>query len=111
MKANDNAKRLILWLRQHQPATVAQIAASGIMNSRDASDSVQYAVRHGVLERVIRPGGSGNARVQYRLTGQALPVVKTAAGPSFDGLLEAWGIARTPPKLEAQTSRKLELAD
>ncbi|QQC64363.1 hypothetical protein [Paraburkholderia ginsengisoli] len=109
MKARHNAQKLIQWLHQHQPATVAQIAANGVMNSRDASDAVQYGVRHGVLERVKRPDASANARVQYRLTGQALPVLKTAAAPSFDGLLQAWGIARTPPQLEARTSRKLEL--
>jgi hypothetical protein len=111
MKAHDNAKQLMQWLRQHEPATVAQIAANGVLNSRDASDTVQYGVRHGVLERMKRPGAIGNARVQYRLTGQALPVLKTVAAPSFDGLLQAWGIARTPPHIEAHTSRKLELAD
>ena len=111
MKVHVNAQKLIQWLHKHQPATVAQIAANGLMNSRDASDAVQYGVRHGVLERVKRPGASANSRVQYRLTGQALPVPKTVTAPSFDGLLQAWGIARTPPQLEAPTSRKLELAD
>ncbi len=111
MKAHENAEKLTRWLRQHQPATVAQIAANGVLNSRDASDAVQYGVRHGVLERMKRPGASGNARVQYRLTGQALPVRKAVAAPSFDGLLQAWGIARTPPNIESHTSRKLELAD
>jgi hypothetical protein len=111
MKTNDNAQKLILWLREHQPATVAEIAANGVMNSRDASDAVQYSVRHGVLERVKRPGASANARVQYRLTGQALPVLKTPTAPSFDGLLQAWGIASTPPQLEARTARRIEIAD
>ena len=111
MKTHNNTKKLMQWLRQHQPATVAQIAANGVLNSRDASDAVQYGVRHGALDRVKRPGVSGNERVQYRLTGQALPVLKAAATPSFDGLLQAWGIARTPPELEAYTSRKLELTD
>jgi hypothetical protein len=111
MKAHDNAQKLIRWLRQNQPATVAQIAANGVLKSRDASDAVQYGVRHGALERVKRPGVSANERVQYRLTGQALPVLKTVAAPSFDGLIQAWGIARTPPQLAARTSRKLELTD
>lgn len=111
MKAHDNAKKLMQWMRQHQPATVAQIAANGVLNSRDASDAVQYGVRHGVLEPMKRPGASGNARVQYRLTGQPLPVLKTVAAPSFDGLLQAWGIAQIPPNIEAPTSHKLELAD
>jgi len=111
MKTHDNASKLMQWLHKHQPATVAQIAANGVLNSRDASDAVQYGVRHGVLERIKRPGASGNARVQYRLTGQALPVLKNVSGPSFDGLLHAWGIARTPPNIKARTSRKLEPGD
>ncbi|MEM5388345.1 hypothetical protein VSR68_32975 [Paraburkholderia phymatum] len=98
MKAHGNVEKLVRWLREHQPATVAQIVANGVMNSRDASDAVQYGVRHGVLERIKRPGARPNERVQYRLTGQALPALKTApAAPSFDGLLQAWSIARTPP--------------
>jgi hypothetical protein len=111
MKAHGNAQRLVRWLRQHQPATVAQIAANGVMNSRDASDAVQYGVRHGVFERMKRPGASANERVQYRLTGQPLPALKSAPAPSFDGLLQAWGIASTPPRLAARTSRKLQLTD
>jgi hypothetical protein len=111
MKVHDNADTLVRWLRQHQPATVAQIAANRVMNSREASDAVQYGVRHGVFERVKRPGASANERVQYRLTGQPLPTLKASPGPSFDGLLQAWGIARNPPLLEAPTSRKLQLTD
>ncbi|MBC8751293.1 MULTISPECIES: hypothetical protein [Paraburkholderia] len=111
MKAHSNAQKLIRWLRQNQPATVAQIAANGVMNSRDASDAVQYGVRHGVFDRIKRPGASANERVQYRLTGQSLPALKSAPVPSFDGLLQAWGIARTPPRLRAPTSRKLQMTD
>jgi hypothetical protein len=111
MKAHGNAQRLVRWLRQHQPATVAQIAANGVMNSRDASDAVQYGVRHGVFERMKRPGASANERVQYRLTGQPLPALKAAPAPSFDGLLQAWGIASAPPRLAARTSRKLQMTD
>jgi hypothetical protein len=112
MKAHSNAQKLVSWLREHQPATVAQIAAHRVMNSRDASDAVQYGVRHGVFERIKRPGASANQRVQYRLTGQPLPALKSMPpAPSFDGLLQAWGIARTPPRLAAPTSRKLQLTD
>lgn len=81
------------------------------MNSRDASDALQYGVRHGVFERVKRLGASASERVQYRLTGQPVPPLKTRPGPSFDGLLQAWGIAHNPPLLEAPTSRKLQLTD
>lgn len=112
MKAHRNTETLVDWLRQHQPATVAKITVSGLMNSRDASDAVQYAARHGILERIRRPGASATERVQHRLTGQQLPVLKAApAVPSFDSLLQAWGVARTPPRRVAQTSRKLELTD
>lgn len=112
MKAHSNAQKLLPWLRKHQPATVAQIAAHGVMNSRDASDAVQYGVRHGVLERIKQPGASANERVQYRLTGHPLPLLKsTPPATSFDGLLQAWGIARTPPRLATRTSHKLQLKD
>ncbi|SFT50303.1 hypothetical protein [Paraburkholderia aspalathi] len=111
MKAHSNAEKLVRWLRQHQPATVAQIAANRVLNSRDASDAIQYGLRHGVFERTARPGMRANERVQYRLTGQPLPARKAAPAPSFDGLLEAWGIASTPPRLAAPTSRKLQLTD
>lgn len=112
MKAHSNAQKLVSWLLDHQPATVAQIAAHRVMNSRDASDAIQYGVRHGVLERIKQAGASANERVQYRLTGHPLPLLKSAQpAPSFDGLLQAWGIARTPPQLAAYTSRKLQLTD
>ena len=32
MKTHDNAQKLVHWLREHQPATVCQIAANGVMN-------------------------------------------------------------------------------
>lgn len=108
MKTYENARKLMHWMRQHQPATVAQIAAGGLLNSREASDTVQYGVRHGVFERIKQPGAGGNERVQYRLTGHALPVHKAAPVPSFDGLLQAWGIARTPPDLKTGATRRLE---
>lgn len=56
MKVQHNAEKLCAWIRQHGGATVKQIAASGTLNSRAASDAVQYAVRHGVLERVKQSG-------------------------------------------------------
>ncbi|CAE6866899.1 hypothetical protein R75465_08019 [Paraburkholderia aspalathi] len=101
MKNRDNAERLIDYLRKHpQPTTVAALAAAGVMNSRDASDAVQYGVRHGVIERIRRPGARPNERAQYQLTGRPSPVApKGIAGPSFDALLTAWGIARVPPRL------------
>lgn len=111
MKVHGNADRLIQWLRENQPATVAQIAANRVMNSREASDAIQYGVRHGVFEREQRVGVGANERVQYRLTGKPLPQLKSTPSPSFDGLLKAWGIARNPPLLETPTSRKLQFSD
>ncbi|MFM0515411.1 hypothetical protein [Paraburkholderia sp. RL17-373-BIF-A] len=65
MKARDNAGKLIDYLRRHpKPTTVAELASAGVMNSRDASDALQYSVRHGVIERVRRPGARSNERVQ-----------------------------------------------
>lgn len=109
MKARDNAERLIDYLRKHpQPITVAELVAVGVMNSRDASDALQYGVRHGVIERIRRAGARPNERVQYRLTGRPAPLVaKSAAGPSFDALLTAWGIARVPPRLPSHVSTKV----
>ncbi|MFL9937164.1 hypothetical protein P0D88_51570 [Paraburkholderia sp. RL18-103-BIB-C] len=112
MNARDNAEKLIDYLRRHpQPTTVAELANAGVMNSRDASDALQYGVRHGVIERIRRPGARPNERVQYRLTGRPVPsAAKGAAGPSFDGLLTAWGIARVPPRLpEHVPTRVVEL--
>jgi pantothenate kinase type III len=98
LKTRRNAERLIGYLReQHQPVTVARIVAAGIMNSHDASDAIQYGVRHGVIERIKRRGARANERVQYRLTSHSLPATrKDVAAPSFDALLTAWGIAHTP---------------
>jgi hypothetical protein len=111
MKAHANSEKLIVWLRLHQTATVAQIAASGMMNSRDASDALQYGLRYGTFERVKRPGARPNERVQYRLTGTPLPLLRTPAAPSFDGLLSAWGIARIPPQLPSCVSVQIALTD
>jgi hypothetical protein len=101
LKTRHNAERLIGYLReQHQPVTIARIAAAGIMNSHDASDAIQYGVRHGVIERSKHRGASASERVQYRLTGHPLPAARKAvAAPSFDALLTAWGAARIPPSL------------
>ena len=112
MKVHHNAEKLCAWIRQHGAATVRQIAASGTLNSRAASDAVQYAVRHGVLERVRRSEATPSERVQYRLTGRELPVLKSGPpAPSFDALLCAWGIPQKPPTVRAGLSHRFELAD
>ncbi|MFX1767717.1 MULTISPECIES: hypothetical protein [Paraburkholderia] len=112
MKVHHNAEKLCAWMRQYGAATVKQIAASGTLNSRAASDAVQYAVRHGVLERVKQSGATPSERVQYQLTGRELPVLKSGpTAPSFDALLCAWGIPQKPPIARAGLSHRVEVAD
>ena len=112
MSTHANAEALLAWLRDRESATVGEIAASGLMKSRTASDAIQYAVRSGALERVVRAGASAKERMRYRATGVALPAPRThVAPPSFDGLLEAWGIAREPLALPATQARRHQLSD
>ena len=112
MSTHANAEALLAWLRDRESATVGEIAASGLMKSRTASDAIQYAVRSGALERVVRAGASVKERMRYRATGVALPAPKSrAAVPSFDRLLEAWGIAREPLALPATQARRHQISD
>ena len=112
MSMHANAEALLAWLRDRESATVGEIAASGLMKSRTASDAIQYAVRSGALERVVRAGASAKERMRYRATGVALPAPRThVAPPSFDGLLEAWGIAREPIALPATQARRHQISD
>ncbi|MEX3985966.1 hypothetical protein AB4Y45_44660 [Paraburkholderia sp. EG287A] len=111
MSAHANAEILLAWLTEHTVATVSEIAASGLMGSRTASDAIQYALHNGALERVVRAGVSAKERVRYRSTGIALPVPRTQAQPTFDGLLEAWGIALKPVHLAMVNSRTHQISD
>ncbi|TDG02072.1 hypothetical protein E1N52_41710 [Paraburkholderia guartelaensis] len=111
MSAHANAEILLAWLGEHAVATVSEIAASGLMSSRTASDAIQYALRNGALERIARTGVSAKERVRYRLTGIALPVPRTQGQPSFDGLLEAWGIALKPIHLAMVNSWTHQVSD
>jgi len=111
MSTHANAEALVAWVRQRLSATVSDIAASGLMNSRTASDAVQYAVRYGALERVVRRGASARNRVHYRATGVALPLPRVQSVPSFDGLLEAWGITLEPISLPMLDARRHQISD
>jgi hypothetical protein len=112
MSAHANAEILLAWLSGRSDATVSEIAAAGLMSSRTASDAIQYALRNGALERIVRSGASANERVRYRSTGVALPAPRAqATQPSFDGLLEAWGIAREPIGLPMVNSRTHQISD
>jgi hypothetical protein len=111
MSTHAKAELLVEWLREHSDASVGEISAAGLMNSRTASDAVQYAVRHGALERIVRRGVSAKERVRYRVTGVALPVPRTGAQPCFNGLLNAWGIALEPLPLASTEARRHEIGD
>lgn len=112
MSTHANALALVAWVRERPGATVSEIVASGLMNRNKASHAAQYALRCGALERVIRSGVRANERVHYRATGVDLPVLDTQDGePSFDGLLQAWGIVRNPPPLQVVDSRRHQIQD
>jgi len=112
MSTRENAEVLLAWFRQRSSATVSDIVASGLMKSRRASDAVQYALRNGALERIVRTGASAKERVHYRATGITLPVPRTQTGqPSFDGLLTAWGIVLEPPRLLSTASHRHQISD
>ncbi|MBK3786742.1 hypothetical protein G3A43_41905 [Paraburkholderia aspalathi] len=112
MKIYGNAQKLIDWLRVHQPATMVKIVSTGMMQPRTVRDAVQYAMRQGAVERIRRPGASSNERGLYQLTGRPLQErINNPTGPSFDGLLSAWGIARVPPQLPSEISCRCRVAD
>lgn len=89
MKAHSNAQKPVRWLRQHQPATVAQIAANRVdgFTGRVGLQSSTACVM--VFSSVKRAGARASERVQYHLTGHPLRTLKAAPAPSFDGLLQA----------------------
>ncbi|TDG10981.1 hypothetical protein E1N52_01615 [Paraburkholderia guartelaensis] len=111
MKVHASALTLLHWLAQRESASVSEITASGLMNSREASDVVRYAMRNGAAER-INKGASARGSARYRSTGVPLPEPRTTpAGASFDGLLSAWGIAQEPPELPAVRTRVYQIED
>ena len=112
MSTHENAEILLAWFRERASATVSEIVASGLMKSRTASDAVQYALRNGALERIVRSGASAKERVHYRATGISLPALRTQTGQlSFDSLLTAWGIVLVPPRLLSTESRRHQISD
>ena len=112
MSTHESAEVLLAWFRERSRATVSEIVASGLKKSCTASDAVQYPLRNGALERIVRSGASAKERVHYRATGIALPAPRTqAAQPSFDGLLTAWGIVLEPPRLLSTGSRTRQISD
>lgn len=96
-KTRRNAERLVSYLEANETTTVSAIVRERTMNSREASDALQYAIRHGAITREKHPGAAPDERVTYRLTGQPLRATE-APSFSFDALLSAWGLCRNPPQ-------------
>lgn len=112
MGTHAHAEILLAWFCGRSSATVHEFVASGLMNSRTASDAIQYALRNGALVRAERTGKSAKERTKYRATGIALPPPRRPTQQvSFDGLLEAWGIALQPIRLPVATSRMHQISD
>jgi hypothetical protein len=113
MKIHRNAEVLIRYLdNQPGPVTAAKVIRAGLMDPRDTSAAIRYGVLHGAIERVRVRGVSAVERIRYRLTDLPLPSPKCSMiAPSFDALLEAWGIARVPPQEPARTSARIVLID
>ncbi|CAE6863636.1 hypothetical protein R75461_08125 [Paraburkholderia nemoris] len=112
MKSRDNVEKMIAYLREHpQPVTITAMVTAGVVAPGEASHAVQYGVRLGVIEHLRRRASRPSERNLYRWTGQPLPPLSAGndsasvpAGPSFDALLGAWGMATEPPRLPAAGS-------
>jgi hypothetical protein len=100
MKVHEDAQRVMDWLADNQPATIAQITAAGMMTARAASNAIDYATSNRAIEPIQSHGQRVSERFDYRLTGRPLPTRPGLKSPlSFDALLVAWGIALNPPSL------------
>jgi hypothetical protein len=51
MEIRSNVKKLIAYLDENQPTTIARVVHAGVMNACDAANALQYAIRHGLIER------------------------------------------------------------
>lgn len=111
MSTHAKAEMLLEWLGERKETTVGEIAAAGVMNLRTAAYAVQYAVRNGALQRLVVEGANAKQRVRYRVTGVALPTPRSQAQPSFDGLLNAWGIALEPLQLASTEVCRHQICD
>jgi hypothetical protein len=111
MNAHACTLKLLAWLQDRESASVGDIAAAGLMNSRQASDVVRYALRNGAIAKTTS-GKSGRGATRYRATGASLPEQRSGTtAPCFDGLLSAWGIAQEPPQLPVVGIRVYQIAD
>lgn len=92
-----NVGRLVEYLVKHEPCTVKTVVRSGLMTSSEAHAALRYGISHGVIAWEKHPAAPPDERIEYRLTGQPL-IGNNAPPPSFDALLEAWGMPLKPPE-------------
>jgi hypothetical protein len=81
------------------------------MKSHTASYSIQYSVRNGALERILRPGARAKQRVPCRVTGIRRLAPRTQFVPSFYGLLGAYGITQELVTLQVTEAGRHQIAD
>jgi hypothetical protein len=105
IETRSNAEALVRYLDQHQPATLASVMSADVMSLNDATNALQYGIRHRMIERVELPGGHSGDLARYRPTGRSQAKEKKESGMRpFDALLVAWGIATVPPELPGKLS-------
>jgi hypothetical protein len=104
-----NAEILIRYLEGHQPAPVESLVQDGVMNRAAATEALQYALRHGAIERVQSSAGCFEAISRYSLTGHALRREGKELRVVFDALLGAWGMALEPPPVVGDLSARVVL--
>jgi hypothetical protein len=111
MKIHTSALTLLHWLEERESASVREIAAAGLMSSREASDVIRYGIRNGAITKASTGSSAGGA-VRYKATGALLPMPHPeTTDASFDGLLNAWGIAQQPPELPVVSTRAYLIRD
>jgi hypothetical protein len=110
MSVHARAVALLRWLELRRDASSREIAESEVVHFRYAYEVLRYAMQMGAVERV--DPGANRRSMRYRATGVPLLEPRTTINlTSFDGLLDAWGIARKPPELAVVRTRVYPMAD
>ena len=111
MKTFVNAQKIVTWMNDHKTAmaTVAELAAAGMMTKRQVVSAVDFGTHCGVLEGVDLPQGR-RAKLAYRLTGKTVSMPQTDKAaivePSFTELQLAFGMPLIPPQLLGLPTRQ-----